>query len=92
MMLLVTLKMTKAPQKAALQMRNGTSVTGAANVSIPVSGKFVRYGLPLKCLRDKGGNMSNVAAPFVFETDGAADYQIGEVRLGTDAERKLPCR
>ena len=91
-MLLVTLKMTKAPQKAALQMRNGTSVTGAANVSIPVSGKFVRYGLPLKCLRDKGGNMSNVAAPFVFETDGAADYQIGEVRLGTDAERKLPCR
>jgi beta-glucosidase len=52
----------------------------------------VRYGLPLKCLRDKGANMSNVAAPFMLETEGAADYQIGEVRLGTDAEQKLPCK
>ena len=91
-LLLVTLKMTKAPKSAMLEMRNGTSVSGKANVAFPANGKFVRYGLPLKCLRDKGVNVSNVAAPFMLETDGAADYQIGEVRLGTDAEQKLPCK
>ena len=53
--------------------------------------EFVRYGLPLKCLRDKGVDMTKVAMPFVFATSGKTDFTLTEVRLGTDAEVVLPC-
>jgi beta-glucosidase len=90
-MLLVTLKMTKAPETATIEMQDATKI-GKVAVSIPPSARFVRYGLSLKCLRDTGVDMSKVVAPFIFETEGAADYQVGEVRLGTDAEQVLPCK
>jgi beta-glucosidase len=35
--------------------------------------------------------MSQVGSPFIFATEGKADFSIGEVRLGTDAEVVLPC-
>jgi beta-glucosidase len=60
-------------------------------LTIPAGAEFVRYGIPLKCLRDKGIDMSKVAAPFIFATKGAADFAISDVRLGTDAQAVLPC-
>jgi beta-glucosidase len=91
-MLLVTLRMTDAPDRAGIAMRSGTTLAAIANVEIPQGNAFVRYGLPLKCLRDKGVDMTKVAMPFVFATEGATDYALTDVRLGTDAEVVLPCR
>jgi beta-glucosidase len=58
---------------------------------LPANGKYVRYGVPLKCFAAKGGDMSQVTAPFILETTGPADYSLSEVRLGSDAEKVLPC-
>ncbi len=90
-MMLVTLKMTSAPQKVLIGMVGPGGKAAQTSVTIPVGTRFVRYGVPLKCLRDKGGDMAKVATPFTLETVGKADYALGEVRLGTDAEVVLPC-
>ena len=89
-LLLVTAKVWDAPERAWLGAA-GNSSEGLADVSLPESADFVRYGIPLKCFRTKGANMSDLTMPFVFKTQGAADFAIGEVRLGTDAEVVLPC-
>ncbi|MBT2134938.1 glycoside hydrolase family 3 protein [Croceibacterium sp. LX-88] len=90
-MLLVTLKMLKAPQQAGFAMISGTDTLVVSPVTMPQGTKFVRYGLSLKCLREKGVDMSNVATPFILSTEGAADFVLTDVRLGTDAEVVLPC-
>jgi beta-glucosidase len=90
-MLLVTLKMTDAPARAGIAMRSGAATTAIATVQIPEGSEFVRYGMSLKCLRDKGIDMTKVSMPFVFATTGAADFALAEVRLGTDAQVVLPC-
>ena len=90
-LLLVTMRMSDAPASATLGMCEASGCRSTA-VQIPVSDAFVRYGLPLKCLREKGVDMSRVSAPFMLTTEGPADFAIAEVRLGTDAEVVLPCR
>ncbi len=91
-MVLFTVKVNKAPAKAAVALRCEDRVAARANRSCcPPSGTFVRYGMPLKCLASKGADMSKVTAPFILETTGPADYALAEVRLGTDAEKVLPC-
>jgi len=89
-LMLVTAKVWQAPQTALLGSAGNNSV-GLASVSLPVSEDFVRYGIPLRCIRSKGANMSDLTMPFVLQTTGPTDYAIGEVRLGTDAEQLLPC-
>jgi beta-glucosidase len=74
-MLLVTLKMTDAPDRAGIAMRSGAETAAIATCEIPQGSEFVRYGLSLKCLRDKGVDMTKVAMPFVFATEGATDYR-----------------
>ena len=91
-MLLVTMRVVEQPEWMGIAMRNGGAVTGVATVMIGEHDEFIRYGLSLKCLRDKGIDMTNVSAPFVLATEGATTFEIGEVRLGTDAETILPCR
>jgi beta-glucosidase len=90
-MLLFTLKMTDAPDRAGIAMRSGAETAAVANVQIPQGTEFVRYGLSLKCLRDKGIDMASVAMPFVLATSGKTDFALSEVRLGTDAQVVLPC-
>jgi beta-glucosidase len=89
-MLLVTLKVWDAPDSARIGAI-GPDTQGFSAVELPVSSDYVRYGLPLKCLRSKGADVTNLTQPFVIETSGKADFAIGEVRLGTDAERVLAC-
>ncbi len=89
-LLLVTAKVFSAPQSASLAA--GTdAVNGRTSITLPVTKDYVRYGLPLKCLRSKGADMKSVTMPFILTTKGAADFAIAEVRLGTDAEQILPC-
>jgi beta-glucosidase len=91
-LVLFTVKVDKAPASAAVALRCDGSACGASvPVSLPANGKYVRYGVPLKCFAAKGADMSKVTAPFIIETTGPADYSLAEVRLGTDAEQVLPC-
>lgn len=90
-LLLVTAKVWDAPDSAKLGAVGDTS-EGFTPVTLPASDKFVRYGIPLKCLRSKGADVKSLTEPFVLTTQGTADFAIGEVRLGTDAEVVLPCQ
>jgi beta-glucosidase len=90
-LLLFTLRMFDAPEWAGIAMRDAAGKMQVSTVMLPEGGEFVRYGIPLKCLRDKGVDMSKVAAPFILATEGAADFAISEVRLGTDAQVVLSC-
>ncbi|WP_296718041.1 glycoside hydrolase family 3 protein [Erythrobacter sp.] len=89
-MLLVTLRSWAAPQRARIGAI-GPNGSGYAALDLAAGSDYVRYGIPLKCLRNKGADVTNLNRPFVLETEGAADYAIAEVRLGSDAERVVPC-
>jgi beta-glucosidase len=90
-LLLFTLRVFDAPEWAGIAMRDAAGKMQASTLTLPDGAEFVRYGIPLKCLRDKGVDMSQVAAPFILATEGAADFAISDVRLGTDAQTVLPC-
>jgi beta-glucosidase len=90
-LLLFTLRVFDAPEWSGIAMRDAAGKMVVSTAMLPAGGEFVRYGIPLKCLRDKGLDMTKVAAPFILATEGAADFAISEVRLGTDAEVVLPC-
>jgi beta-glucosidase len=91
-LVLFTVKVDKAPANMAVALRCDGSKCGArVPVTLPANGKFVRYGVPLKCFAAKGADMTKVTAPFILETTGAADYSLAEVRIGSDAEKVLPC-
>lgn len=89
-MLLATLRVWDAPEAARIGAIGETS-EGLTNFDMAETDSWVRYGIPLQCLRSRGAEMSDLTNPFVLETRGAADFAIGEVRLGTDAEVELPC-
>jgi beta-glucosidase len=89
-MLLVTLRVWDAPDAVRIGAI-GPGSEGFAAVTLPVTEAYVRYGLPLKCLRDAGADVASLTRPFVLETQGKSDYAIAEVRLGSDAEQVLPC-
>ena len=90
-MVLITMRVWDAPATARIGAR-GPQSEGYTAVTLPVTEGYVRYGLPLKCLKAKGADVAALNRPFVLETEGRADYAIAEVRLGSDAERVLPCR
>lgn len=90
MLLLVTMKVWDAPDSARIGA-TGPGTRGFAEVALPAGSEWVRYGLPLRCLRSKGANVRQLTEPFVLATTGRADYAISEVRLGTDAQVVLPC-
>jgi beta-glucosidase len=91
-MLLVTLKVVDAPDQAGLAMRDDADAIRVSPVELAEGPDFVRYGFSLKCLRDKGLDMTRISMPFVLATEGAADFALADVRLGTDAQVVLPCR
>ena len=90
-LLLVTLRSWHAPAKARIGA-TGPGSRGFAEIALPVSDDYIRYGIPLKCLRNKGADVAKLTRPFVLETEGKADFAIAEVRLGSDAQQVLPCR
>ena len=89
-LLLTTIKVWDAPESARLGAI-GPDSQGFTEVALPATDDFVRYGIPLKCLRSRGADVTSLTQPFVLETRGQTDFAIGEVRLGTDAEVLLPC-
>tara|TARA_R110002072_G_scaffold242564_22_gene401593 strand:- start:7179 stop:9698 length:2520 start_codon:yes stop_codon:yes gene_type:complete len=90
-LLLFTVKVDAAPASIGVAMLGADGTRAANPVSLPASARFVRYGLPLKCLREKGIDMASVIAPFILTSEGRSDISLSEVRLGMDAEVVLPC-
>ena len=90
-MVLFTARVWQSPTSATLSAV-GAKGGGGTPIALDVSQGFIRYGVPLRCLRDKGADMRALTKPFVLGVDGPADFAIGEVRLGTDAEKVLRCR
>ncbi|UIP06059.1 exo 1,3/1,4-beta-D-glucan glucohydrolase [Erythrobacter sp. SDW2] len=89
-LLLATIKVWDAPDRAMIGAI-GPATRGFTAFTLPQGNDWVRYGIPLKCLRSKGADVAELTEPFVLTTTGKADYAIGEVRLGTDADVVLPC-
>lgn len=89
-LMLVTLKVWDAPDSAMLGAV-GPESQGMTAVDLAEGGDFVRYGIPLKCLRNKGADVKSLTEPFVLSVEGKTDLAIGEVRLGMDAQVVLPC-
>ena len=54
-------------------------------------GQWLRVGIPLKCFRDAGANMSKVERPFEWSSHSAGQVAITDVSLGTVADRTLTC-
>ncbi|MET0936085.1 MAG: glycoside hydrolase family 3 N-terminal domain-containing protein [Luteibacter sp.] len=54
-------------------------------------GQWLRVGIPLKCFRDAGANMSRIDRPFEWTSHSKAQVAITDVSLGTVADRTLSC-
>lgn len=90
-LLLFTAK-TWTPLKNAKIGASGNASEGMVDLSLPKTEDYVRYGIPLKCFRTNGADMTALTKPFVLETNGPADFGLTEIRLGSDAEQILPCQ
>ena len=79
-LLLFTVSASRPPASATIAMRCAGVATscGSAAIALPAQPKFVRYGMPLKCLASKGVDMTKVSAPFVLTTQGTADIALGQ--------------
>jgi beta-glucosidase len=54
-------------------------------------GQWLRVGIPLKCFRDAGANMSRVDRPFEWSSHSGSQIAIADVSLGTVADQTLSC-
>ena len=54
-------------------------------------GQWLRLGIPLKCFRDAGANMSRLDQPFEWSSHSGEQIAITDVSLGTVAEQTLTC-
>ncbi|APG05634.1 1,4-beta-D-glucan glucohydrolase [Luteibacter rhizovicinus DSM 16549] len=54
-------------------------------------GQWLSVGIPLKCFRDAGANMSKVDRPFAWSSHSGGQIAITDVSLSTVADRTLVC-
>ncbi|WP_233260156.1 glycoside hydrolase family 3 protein [Luteibacter sp. OK325] len=77
----------------------GIGCGAGCNAQVPVGeqlstlpkGQWLRVGIPLKCFRDAGANMSRIDRPFEWSSHSGAQIAITDVSLGTVADRTLSC-
>ncbi len=63
---------------------------GAQLAALP-QGRWLRVGLPLRCLRSENGGLRTVSMPFGLRAAAGTQLAISEVGLGTDAGHRLEC-
>ncbi|MFC5436859.1 exo 1,3/1,4-beta-D-glucan glucohydrolase [Rhodanobacter umsongensis] len=54
-------------------------------------GQWLRVGVPLKCFRDAGADMSKLDRPFEWTSSPGEHIAIADVSLGTVADQALAC-
>jgi beta-glucosidase len=62
-----------------------------AQLSALPKGQWLSVGIPLKCFRDAGANMSKVDRPFAWSSHSGGQIAITDVSLSTVADRTLVC-
>ena len=91
-MLLMTVKAAAVPASLRLGMAcGGDRCRGEVPLALPAANRWVRYGLPLKCLAAHGADMTRITEALILTGQGPGDIAISEVRLGNDPEETLPC-
>jgi len=60
-------------------------------ITLPAADHYIRYGVPLRCFATHGVDMHKISTAIAIGTSGAADYALGEIRIGSDAEQVLAC-
>jgi len=95
-MLLVRLRRdADAPKDVKFGMACGAGCGGSLPFaemlsSVPV-GKWHTIGVPLKCLRGVGVDVSKVNEALVIESAGKLDLSFSQVKLGTVADKTVTC-
>jgi beta-glucosidase len=69
----------------------GGEVSVGQQLSALPKGQWLRVGIPLKCFRDAGANMSKIDRPFEWSSHSGGQVAITDVSLGTVADRTLTC-
>lgn len=69
---------------------SGRVPVGSQLAALP-KGQWLSVGIPLKCFRDAGANMSKVDRPFVWSNHSGGQIAIADVSLSTVADRTLAC-
>ena len=91
-LVLITLRNFGTALSARLDMRCAGKVCGTpVPIAVPGADHYVRYGVPLRCFATHGVDMHTISTAFAIGTSGPADYALGEIRIGTDADQVLPC-
>ena len=93
-MLAFAMKVDRAPGTSpTLSMLCAGATCGA---SVPLSGlvadgKWVSYGIPLKCFAAKGVGMDRISVPFSLGLTGPVTVSLSRVALDTAVDQALPC-
>jgi len=91
-LVLVTMRNFGPATTAALTMRCADKACGTpVTITLPAADHYIRYGVPLRCFATHGVDMHKISTAIAIGTSGAADYALGEIRIGSDAEQVLAC-
>jgi len=95
-LLVTTLKVDAlAPGKVTLAVgcgkACGASVPLDATLAALPKGEWQRVGVPLKCLRDAGADMTKIDMPFRLESTAKATVSVASVALGMDVDTLVAC-
>lgn len=95
-MLVTTLRIDAlAAGGASIGVACGAGCSGEVSVGRQLAelprGQWQRVGVPLKCFRDAGADMSKLDQPFAWSSSPGERIAITDVSLGTVADQTLKC-
>jgi len=84
-----------SPGGTSIGVGCGTGCSGQVSVGRQLAalphGQWLRLGIPLKCFRDAGANMSRLDRPFEWTSHSGEQVAVTDVSLGTVADQTLAC-
>ncbi len=95
-MLVTTLRVDAvSPQGASIGVACGSGCGGEVPIGKQLAalprGQWLRVGVPLKCFRDAGADMSKLDQPFEWISSPGERIALTDVSLGTVADQTLAC-
>lgn len=84
-----------SPQGSAIGVGCGSGCSATLPIGKEVAalprGEWLRVGIPLKCFRAAGADMSKLQSPFRWSSHAGEQIDIANVSLGTVADKTLEC-
>ena len=96
-LLIATLRVDALPAdgKVALFARSGEQQVGELQIGPALAalprGEWVRFGVPLKCVRVAGADTTRLDVPFGIRAGAGLDLALADVVAATDYQHKLDC-